>query len=181
MWLVSCFGFYGPLRQSFSLYRVVSQRGRRNRENIDERKNVRTIPTRIYCKRNRPFSYYYLKLVWRPGTESLPSTIAPPDSRLDFGDALSHSLSLSLSLSENNKNFGFTLVPWRFSKTTLWQTWKTNKLKRKMKERKEKWKKGKRREKRHIRFSLFTEEIADHIASTLKRGCSNARGISKNC
>ena len=144
-WLV-VLGFYGPLRQSFSLYRVVSQRGRKNRENIDERKNVRTIPTRIYCKRNRPFSYYYLKLVWRPGTESLPSTIAPPDSRLDFGDALSLSLSLplSLSLSENNKNFGLTLVPWRFSKTTLWQTWKTNKLKRKMKERKVKEGKKKR-------------------------------------
>ena len=25
-WLVGCFGFYGPLRQYFSLYRAVSQR-----------------------------------------------------------------------------------------------------------------------------------------------------------
>ena len=26
-WLVGCFGFNGPLRQYFSLYRAVSQRG----------------------------------------------------------------------------------------------------------------------------------------------------------
>ena len=26
IWLVGCFGFYGPLRQYFSLYRAVSQR-----------------------------------------------------------------------------------------------------------------------------------------------------------
>ena len=38
--LVSCVGFNGPLRQYFSLYRVVSQRGRKKREKIDERKNV---------------------------------------------------------------------------------------------------------------------------------------------
>ena len=39
IWLVSCFGFNGPLRQYFSLYRADSQR-----EKIDERKNVQTTP-----------------------------------------------------------------------------------------------------------------------------------------
>ena len=40
IWLVSCFGFNGPLRQYFSLYRAVFQRGRKKREKIDERENV---------------------------------------------------------------------------------------------------------------------------------------------
>ena len=31
-WLVGCFGFNGPLRQYFSLYRAVSQRGGERRE-----------------------------------------------------------------------------------------------------------------------------------------------------
>ena len=31
-WLVGCFGFSGPMRQYFSLYRAVSQRKRRKRE-----------------------------------------------------------------------------------------------------------------------------------------------------
>ena len=59
IWLVSCFGFNGPLRQYFSLYWAVSQRVRKKREKIDERKNVQTTPTRTYCKCNRPLSYYY--------------------------------------------------------------------------------------------------------------------------
>ena len=50
-WLVGCFGFNGPLRQYFSLYRAVSQRERDRRERIDESKNVQTTPTRTYCKR----------------------------------------------------------------------------------------------------------------------------------
>ena len=49
--LVGCFGFNGPLRQYFSLYR-----GER-REMIDEIINVQTTPTRTYCKRNRPLPY----------------------------------------------------------------------------------------------------------------------------
>ena len=53
IWLLDCFGLNGPLRQNFSLNRAVSQRGRKKREKIDERKNVQTIPTRSYCKRNR--------------------------------------------------------------------------------------------------------------------------------
>ena len=55
--LVGCFGFNGPLRQYFSLYRAVSQREGERRERIDESKNVQTTPTRTYCKHNRPLPY----------------------------------------------------------------------------------------------------------------------------
>ena len=54
IWLVICFGFNGPLRQYFSLYRAVSQRVRKKREKIDERKKIQTTPKRTYCKCNRP-------------------------------------------------------------------------------------------------------------------------------
>ena len=57
--MVGCFGFNGPLRQYFSLYRAVSQREGEREERIDESKNVQTIPTRTYCKRNRPLPYCY--------------------------------------------------------------------------------------------------------------------------
>ena len=43
-WLVGCFGLNGPLRQHFSLYRAVSQRGRKKREMIDERKKCPNNP-----------------------------------------------------------------------------------------------------------------------------------------
>ena len=56
-WLVGCFGFNGPLRQYFSLYRAISQREGGRRERIDESKNVQTTPTRTYCKRNKPLPY----------------------------------------------------------------------------------------------------------------------------
>ena len=59
IWLVGCFGFKGPLRQYFSLYRAVSQREGK-REEIDESKNVQTTPTRTYCKCSRPLPYYNL-------------------------------------------------------------------------------------------------------------------------
>ena len=85
-WLVGCFGFNGPLRQYFSLYRAVSQREGERGERIDESKNVQTTPTRTYCKRNRPLPYR-IKIVGRPGTGSLPSTIAPPDHPRDKMDA----------------------------------------------------------------------------------------------
>ena len=55
--LVGCFGFNGPLRQYFSLYRAVSQREGERGERTDESKNVQTTPTRTYCKRNRPLPY----------------------------------------------------------------------------------------------------------------------------
>ena len=43
--LVGCFGFNGPLRQYFSLYRAASQReGERGEKNIAESKNVQTTP-----------------------------------------------------------------------------------------------------------------------------------------
>ena len=45
---------------------------------IEESKNVQTTPTRTYCKRSRPLPYC-IQIVGRPGTGSLPSTIAPPD------------------------------------------------------------------------------------------------------
>ena len=57
IWLVGCFGFNGPLRQYFSLYRAVSQREGERGERIDESKTVQTTPTRTYCKRNRPLPY----------------------------------------------------------------------------------------------------------------------------
>ena len=44
IWLVSYFGFNGPLRQYFNLFRAVSQRGRKKRKQIDERKNIQTSP-----------------------------------------------------------------------------------------------------------------------------------------
>ena len=42
--LVGRFGFNGPLRQYFSLYRAVVNRGGDMRKMIDERKNVQTTP-----------------------------------------------------------------------------------------------------------------------------------------
>ena len=42
--LVGCTGFSGPLRQYFSLYRTVSQRGRKRRERIEESKNIGPSP-----------------------------------------------------------------------------------------------------------------------------------------
>ena len=54
IWLVGCFGLYGPL----SLYQAVSKkRGRKKREMIDESKNVQTTPTRTHCKRSMPLPY----------------------------------------------------------------------------------------------------------------------------
>ena len=80
-WLVGwLFGFNGPLRQYFSLYRAVSQRERERRERIVESKNGQTTPTRTYCYQNcRSPCPTVIKIVGRPGTGSLPSTIAPPD------------------------------------------------------------------------------------------------------
>ena len=78
-WLVGCFGFNGPLRQYFSLYRAVSQRdGKRGEKRIDESKKIQTTPTCTYYKRSRPLPYV-IQTVGRPGTGSLPSIITPPD------------------------------------------------------------------------------------------------------
>ena len=58
-WFVGCFGFNGPLRQYFSLYRAVSQREGEREERIEERKISKLLQTRTYCKRNRPLPYYH--------------------------------------------------------------------------------------------------------------------------
>ena len=77
--LVGCFGLNGPLRQYFSLYRAVSQReGERAEKRIDESKNVQTTPTTPTTSAVGPCPTV-IQIVGRPGTESLPSTIAPPD------------------------------------------------------------------------------------------------------
>ena len=59
-WLVGwLFWVDDPLRQYFSLYRVLSQREGERRERIEESKNVQTTPSRTYCKRSRPLPYYH--------------------------------------------------------------------------------------------------------------------------
>ena len=80
-WLVGCFGFNGPFRQYFSLYRAVSQREGERRERIDESKNVQTTPPAPTASAIGPCPTV-IKIVGRPGTGSLPSTIAPPDHLL---------------------------------------------------------------------------------------------------
>ena len=72
-WLVGCFGFNGPLRQYFSLYRAVSQREGERGERIDESKNVQTTPTRTYCKRNRPLPYSNQNKQDAPALEVYPA------------------------------------------------------------------------------------------------------------
>ena len=77
-WLVGCFGFNGPLRQYFSLYMAVSQkRGRKRKERIDESKMSKQPPPAPTASVVVPCPIV-IKIVGRPGTESLPSTIAPP-------------------------------------------------------------------------------------------------------
>ena len=106
IWLASCFGFNGPLRQYFRLNRTVSKRGRKKRQKIDERKKCPNNPDRhlMQYAPALPLS----KLVGRPGTESLPGTTRPPPQdwtsatfslSICLSACLSVSLSLSLSLS----------------------------------------------------------------------------------
>ena len=57
--IVGCFGFNGPLRQYFSLYRAVSQSEGERGERIDDSKNILTTPTRTYCKHSMPLPYCY--------------------------------------------------------------------------------------------------------------------------
>ena len=77
-WLVG-FGFNGPLRQYFSLYRAVSQRegerGKKGQTRVKMSKPPPPAPTESAigpCPTE-------IQIVGRPGTGSLPSTIAPPD------------------------------------------------------------------------------------------------------
>ena len=81
-WLVGwLFWVYGPLRQYFSLYQAVSQREGEREERIDESKNVQTTPPAPTASAIGPCPTV-IKIVERPGTGSLPSTIAPPDHPL---------------------------------------------------------------------------------------------------
>ena len=79
-WLVGwLFWVYRPFETVFqSISSRLPKRGRKRRKRIDESKNVQTTPTRTYCERSRPLPYC-IQIVGRPGTGSLPSTIAPPD------------------------------------------------------------------------------------------------------
>ena len=91
IWLISYFGFNDPLRQYFSLYRAVSQRGRKKRKKIDERKCSNN-PLPHLLQAQYSLALLFSKLVGRRSTENLPSTITPSPSRLDFDDSLSFSL-----------------------------------------------------------------------------------------
>ena len=75
-WLVG-FGFNGPLRQYFSLYRAVSQREGEG-ERIDESKNVQTTSPAPTASAVGPCPTV-VQIVGRPSTGSSPSNIAPPD------------------------------------------------------------------------------------------------------
>ena len=66
-WLDGCFRFNGPLRQCFSLYRVVSQRE-------GERMEKSKMPKQPPCPT-------IIQIVGRPGTGSWPRAIASPDPR----------------------------------------------------------------------------------------------------
>ena len=84
-WLVGCFGFNGPLRQYFSLYRIVSHRKRR--EKIADSKNVQTAPPAPTASVIGPCPTL-IQIVGRPGTGSLPRTIVPPDHPQNKGRGL---------------------------------------------------------------------------------------------
>ena len=77
-WLVD-FGFSGPLRQYFSLYRAVSQReGERGKKGQTREKMSKQPPLAPTASAVGPCPTV-IQIVGRPGTGSLPSTIAPPD------------------------------------------------------------------------------------------------------
>ena len=77
--LVGCFGFNGPLRQCFSLYRAVSQReGERGEKGYMRVKMSKQPPPAPSVSAVGPCPTV-IQIVGRPGTGSLPSIIAPPD------------------------------------------------------------------------------------------------------
>ena len=69
-WLVGCFGFNGPLKLYFNLYRAVSQREAERGENGKKR---------IKMSKQPPPAPTASAVGPCPGTGSLSSTIAPPD------------------------------------------------------------------------------------------------------
>ena len=67
--------FNGPLRQYFSLYRVVSQREGEREEQLKTREKCPNNPTRTYSS---TVGLLLSKLVGRPGIESYPVDTSPP-------------------------------------------------------------------------------------------------------
>ena len=77
-WLV----VLGPFETVFqSISRHLPERGRKRKEKIDESKNVQTTPAAPTASAVGPCPTI-IQIVGRPGTGSLPSTIAPPDHPL---------------------------------------------------------------------------------------------------
>ena len=74
-WLIGwLFGFNGPLRQYFILYRTVSQREGERGERV---KMSKQSLTRTYCKLNRPLPFYHPNSrTPRPGPSHHPTTPA---------------------------------------------------------------------------------------------------------
>ena len=77
--LVGCFGFNGPLRQYFSLYRAVSQREGEREEKGEMRVKMSKQPPPEPTASAVDSCPTEIKIVGHPGTGSLPSTFAPPD------------------------------------------------------------------------------------------------------
>ena len=79
-WLVGwLFWAYRPFETVFqSISGRLPERGRK-REMTDERKNVQTTPHPHLLQAQKALALLRSKLVGRPSTGSLPSTIAPPD------------------------------------------------------------------------------------------------------
>ena len=73
------FWFNGPLRQYFSLYRAVSQREGERGEKGQMRVKMSKQPTPAPTASAVGPCPTVIQSVRRPGTGSLPSTIAPPD------------------------------------------------------------------------------------------------------
>ena len=80
-WLVGCFRFSGRLRQYFNLYRAVSQREGERGEMIEEGKMSKQPPPAPTASTIGPCPII-IQIVGRPGTGSLPRTIALPDHAL---------------------------------------------------------------------------------------------------
>ena len=78
-WLVGCFVFNGPMRQYFSLYRAVSQREEERGKKGQMRVKMSKLPPPALTASAVGPCPTVIQIVGRPGTGSLPSTIAPPD------------------------------------------------------------------------------------------------------
>ena len=74
---VDCFGVNGLLRQYFSKYRAVFQRGRKKKEKIDDRKMSKQPPPAPAATKSH--ALLLSRLGRGPSTENLLSTIALPD------------------------------------------------------------------------------------------------------